>query len=51
MWFAIISKYFRLTKSRRLRWRGHVWRREIDMGCWWGNPKAEDHLENLGVAV
>jgi len=40
------------TKSRRMRWAGHVackGRGEVHTGFWWGNLKERDHLEDLDV--
>jgi hypothetical protein len=42
----------RLTKSRRMRWAGHMARMgrgEMLTGFWLGGPKARDHWEDLGV--
>jgi hypothetical protein len=44
----------RVTKSRRMRWAGHVARRgegrgEVFTGFWLGGPKERDHWEDLGV--
>jgi hypothetical protein len=43
---------FRVIKSRRMRWAGHVarmWRGEVFMGFWVGGPKARDYWEELGI--
>jgi len=43
---------FRVIKSRRMRWMGHVaqmGRGEAYTGFWWGNLKERDHLEDPGV--
>jgi hypothetical protein len=45
---------FRVIKSRRMRWVGHVacmgeGRCEVLTGFWLGGPKARDHWEDLGV--
>jgi hypothetical protein len=41
---------FRVIKSRRMRWAGHVSRMgEVFTGFWLGGPKARDHWEDLGV--
>jgi hypothetical protein len=43
---------FRLIKSRRMRWAGHVARMgggEVHTGFWWGDLREGDHLEDLGV--
>jgi len=43
---------FRVIKSRRMRWAGHVarmGRREAYTGFWWGNLRERDHLEDPGV--
>jgi hypothetical protein len=43
---------FRVIKSRRMRWAGHMARigkREVLTGFWLGGPKAIDHSEDLGV--
>jgi hypothetical protein len=42
----------RVTKSRRMRWAGHVARMgrgEVFTGFWFGGPKVRDHWEDLGV--
>jgi hypothetical protein len=42
----------RVIKSRRLKWEGHVARRErreVHTGFWWGKVRERDHLEDLGV--
>jgi hypothetical protein len=42
----------RVTKSRRMRWAGHVARMgrgEVFTGFWLGGPKTRDHWEDLGV--
>jgi len=45
----------RVTKSRRMRWAGHVayWpyigRREMHAGFWWRNPRMRNNLEDPGV--
>jgi hypothetical protein len=34
----------RVVKSRRMRWAGHVARKEeVCKGCWWGCLKERDH--------
>ena len=43
---------FRVIKSRRMRWAGHVarmGRRKAYTGFWWGNLRERDHLEDPGV--
>jgi hypothetical protein len=43
---------FRVIKSRRMRWEGHVARMgrgEVFTGFWLGGPKARDHWEDLGI--
>ena len=38
----------RVTKSRRMRWAGHVacmGRGQVLTGFWWGNLRETDHLE------
>jgi hypothetical protein len=43
---------FRVIKSRRMRWAGHVacmGRGEVFTAFWLGGPKARDHWEDLGV--
>jgi hypothetical protein len=43
---------FRVIKSRRMRWAGHVARmaeRRRVTGLWWGNLKERDHLGDPGV--
>jgi len=27
----------------------HVWREEVRIGCWWGNLKEMDNLEDINV--
>jgi hypothetical protein len=40
----------RVTKSRRIRWAGHVARiGEVFKWFWLGGPKVRDHWENLDV--
>jgi hypothetical protein len=42
----------RVTKSRRMRWAGHVarmGRREAYTGFWCGDLREKDQLEDLGV--
>jgi len=41
-----------VTKSRRMRWAGHVARMGGEWGCigsWWGNRRGGDHWGDLGV--
>jgi hypothetical protein len=43
---------FRVIKSRRMRWAGHVARTgrgEVLTGFWLGGPKARDHWKDLDV--
>jgi hypothetical protein len=43
---------FRMIKSRRMRWAGHVSRMgegEVFAGFWLGGPKVRDHWEDQGV--
>jgi hypothetical protein len=43
---------FRVVKSRRMGWAGHVARMgrgDVFTGFWLGGPKVRDHLEDLGV--
>jgi len=43
---------FRAIKSSRMSWAGHVarmGRREMYTGCWWGNLRGRDDLEDPGV--
>jgi hypothetical protein len=43
---------FRVIRSRRMRWAGHVARfgkREVCTGIWWGNLRESKHLEDSGV--
>jgi hypothetical protein len=43
---------FRVVKSRRMRWAGHVARMgrgEVFTGFWFGGPKGRDHWEDLSV--
>jgi hypothetical protein len=47
-----IPNIFRVIKSRRMRWAGHVARMgegELFTGFWLGGPKARDHWDDLGV--
>ena len=42
----------RVTKSRRMRWAGHVahmGEERGSIGSWWGNRRERDHWRNLGV--
>ena len=34
----------RVIKSRRMRWVGHVARRDVHTGFWWGDVREKDHL-------
>jgi hypothetical protein len=46
------SNIIRQTKSRRMRWAGHVARMERRGKCsrfWWESQKETDHLEYQGV--
>jgi hypothetical protein len=50
--FVAVYSIFRVIKSRRLRWAGHVARMgrgEVHTGLWWGNLREGDHLEDPGV--
>jgi len=41
-----------VIKSRRMRWAGHVehmMESSAYTGCWWGNLRNRDHLEDLVV--
>ena len=43
---------FRVIKSRRMRWPGHVARMrkgEVYTGFWWGNLRERDNLGDPGV--
>ena len=44
---------FRVIKSRRMRWAGHVARmggqERCILGFWWGNLRERDHLGDPGV--
>jgi len=43
---------FRVLKSRRMRWAGHVacmGREEVYSGFWWGNLRERDHVEDPGI--
>jgi hypothetical protein len=42
---CILHRIVRVTKSRRLRWAGHV----VFTVFWLGGPKVRDHWEDLGV--
>jgi len=42
----------RVTKSRRMRWAGHLARVGEEKGCigsWWRNRREGDHWGDLGV--
>jgi len=40
----------RISKSRRMRWDGHVSRMEdVHTGFRWGNSEENNDLENLGI--
>jgi hypothetical protein len=42
----------RVTKSKRMRWTGHVTRMENRRGAaglWWENLREGDHLEDVGI--
>jgi hypothetical protein len=42
----------RVIKSRRMRWAGHlarIARGKMYTGCWWGNLRERDNLEDPGV--
>jgi hypothetical protein len=42
----------RVTKSRRMRWAGHVARMEREeacTGCWWGSLRKRYHWGDPGV--
>ena len=46
------SNIFRVIKSRRIRWAGHVARMGERRGVyrvWWGNQRERDHLGDPGV--
>ena len=46
------SNIFRVIKSRRIRWAGHVARMGERRGVyrvWWGNHRERDHLGDPGV--
>jgi len=41
-----------VTKSRRIRWAGHVacmGVRRDNTGFWWGNLREKDHLGDPGI--
>jgi hypothetical protein len=43
---------FRIIKSTRMRWAGHVarmGRRGTRIGYWWGSQRERDHLEDQDV--
>ena len=45
---------FRVIKSRRMRWAGHVahmGERRLYTGFWWGNLRKRDHLGDPGIDV
>jgi hypothetical protein len=46
------TNIFRVIKSRRMRWAGHVARMgrgQERAGFWWGYLRERDHLEDPGV--
>jgi hypothetical protein len=47
-----LSNIFRVMKSRRMWWAGHVTRMgivEVYTRFWWGNPRQRHHLADGGV--
>jgi hypothetical protein len=50
--YEIYIKYFRMIKSRRMRWTGHVAHmgKKMHLGIWWESQKERDHFKNLDVA-
>jgi hypothetical protein len=51
---VLLTQYFQVIKSRRMKCAGHVARigerrGEVYTGFWWGNLKEGDHFEDPGV--
>jgi hypothetical protein len=39
----------RVIKSNKMRWVGHIGRREACVGFWWGKLREKDHRGDSGV--
>ena len=43
--FCYLRDTIQVIRWRKMRWNGHVGRREIHTGFWWGNMKERDYSE------
>jgi hypothetical protein len=49
---VFVTKYYSVTKSRKLKWARHVVRmgsEEVHTGIWWGNLREGGHMEDPGL--
>jgi hypothetical protein len=52
LYCVLLTKYYFVIRSRRMRLAGHVARMGtggVHRGFWWGNLRESDCLENLGI--